>query len=939
MDDLSGLSWSSNSNTNNTHLPKPTTSNSDYTSFRSTPILPVSGQITPQPISRPSSTLNGSRAPVKPSSPANDSFSGLLSLNSGKTTNNISLQDRQRQLLEERSRQQAQQQQLWETLGSGSGTPNGNRHVAQTNATNGPRVDEEDDILAAFKATAPVDASSHFPPPPPSGPVSGRNTPSTNPIFVSAANGTASSHADYDDDDPFGLDALQPRNAVNACVPDVAVSNHDEDDILGALSQPVAPKSPSRTHVEEAFNIKDGETARSAPPRGDPLDRAVAELVDMGFPADKSRAALDENGGSVQAAVGWLLNKAHEDARQKARGGQSRESGNNSPVNKLAQQRNGSQQRRTEDQAEALPSWMRTESRPSSSQRRQDSRSPASEKDVSQLASDVGGALFKSANSLWKTGQKRVQKVVAEFQQEGDASQPKWMRDASVDASRPISQTARDQHVDRVAARAQKARAAADMTDEAMMLEQDNARLSKPQHRTPNITQRLESQGPPLRGRTQAHLEPGPNMPRQFVQQQQQPDRRPVTKLSRHDVEEQTSQAYISPARRKRPTRQPSSDEVNLLDSSQPSQPRRPARPPSPPQPASIPTALAHSTKSAPQRSSPVSVPTRPKLPPRNIPPVSAIVLSASAKHRAAGTEAFKRGDYAAAHVSYTSALSGIPQSHPIAIVILSNRALTALKTGDPRAAVSDADNAMSIIGPSRGEGETIALGDGDGGKEMKDFYGKALMRKAEALEHMEKWTEAGAVWKQAVEAGVGGAVSIQGRTRCEKAAAGNDDIKVQAAKAAPARKPAPVKRPPAHTSTLGDLGGRPALENVNSTNAVRKLRAVHAAAEQVEDEKFALTDAVDARLMAWKGGKVDNLRALLASLDNILWPEAGWKKVGLAGLVMPNKVKIVYMKAIAKVHPDKIPQTATTEQRMISGAVFSTLNDAWDKFKRDNGL
>ncbi|KAK4957865.1 hypothetical protein LTR28_005543 [Elasticomyces elasticus] len=252
----------------------------------------------------------------------------------------------------------------------------------------------------------------------------------------------------------------------------------------------------------------------------------------------------------------------------------------------------------------------------------------------------------------------------------------------------------------------------------------------------------------------------------------------------------------------------------------------------------------------------------------------------------------------------------------------------------------------MSIIGPSRGEGETIALGDGDGGKEMKDFYGKALMRKAEALEHMEKWTEAGAVWKQAVEAGVGGAVSIQGRTRCEKAAAGNDEVNAQTAKAAPARKPAPVQRPPAHTSALGDLGGRPALENVNSTNAVRKLRAVHAAAEQVEDEKFALTDAVDARLTAWKGGKVDNLRALLASLDNILWPEAGWKKVGLADLVMPNKVKIVYMKAIAKVHPDKvgamaqiIPQTATTEQRMISGAVFSTLNEAWDKFKRDNGL
>jgi hypothetical protein len=34
-----------------------------------------------------------------------------------------------------------------------------------------------------------------------------------------------------------------------------------------------------------------------------------------------------------------------------------------------------------------------------------------------------------------------------------------------------------------------------------------------------------------------------------------------------------------------------------------------------------------------------------------------------------------------------------------------------------------------------------------------------------------------------------------------------------------------------------------------------------------------------------------------------------------------------------------QISQSATTEQKMISGSVFSTLNEAWDKFKKDNGL
>ena len=38
-----------------------------------------------------------------------------------------------------------------------------------------------------------------------------------------------------------------------------------------------------------------------------------------------------------------------------------------------------------------------------------------------------------------------------------------------------------------------------------------------------------------------------------------------------------------------------------------------------------------------------------------------------------------------------------------------------------------------------------------------------------------------------------------------------------------------------------------------------------------------------------------------------VLWPEAGWKKVGMSELVLPGKVKIQYMKGIAKVHPDKV--------------------------------
>lgn len=34
-----------------------------------------------------------------------------------------------------------------------------------------------------------------------------------------------------------------------------------------------------------------------------------------------------------------------------------------------------------------------------------------------------------------------------------------------------------------------------------------------------------------------------------------------------------------------------------------------------------------------------------------------------------------------------------------------------------------------------------------------------------------------------------------------------------------------------------------------------------------------------------------------------------------------------------------QIPTNATTEQRMIAGAVFGTLNEAWDKFRIENNL
>ncbi|KAF2734609.1 hypothetical protein EJ04DRAFT_543466 [Polyplosphaeria fusca] len=953
MDDLAGLDWSAPSKPTPTLTPTPS-----LPPFRQSPIPQLSGRSTPLSAQQSGSSSfaasnNQPRAPSKPATPANDSFSGLVSLNSSKaSTNKLSLQERQKQIQEEKLRQEAERKKqydshfagadsrYWDSLGSGKSTPepalagvqrptanlSGGQSLSKTinkpfagidtSSRSTPSQPADDDLLSAFSSTAPVDASSHFPPP--SSLASGRSTPA-----YSAQGSTrhtpapqTASNAFDDDDDMFGLHKLAPKPSPSA--QDVS----GDDDILGLLGKPVTEFEESRQRQVIQEPEEEPEQRPSQP--SNPQDKAVAELVDMGFPADKSAIALassSESGTNVQAAVSWLLNQAHSEAKQKTSQRNGSRPGR-SPDEFAERPRRGDSRADTRDSSTggSVPAWMRGEEGWSrSGQRRQDGTSGAQDKDVSQYATDIGSTLFKSANSLWKTGQKKVQKAVADFQQDGDPNVPKWMRNTQSPSGLGDE--------DRKARQA----AAAAATDEAMMLE-SGGRPAKP----PRSSENRHHQEPPVI-RQRREQEQGRNgLPDRMASQSpsfRQPaqfsDKRPAAKLTRQDIDEQSAQAYVSPARRKKPAPQPTQPDLFSAAQSAPSPPSSRRQTPAQSNNPFLQASTATSAKSKSPAATPP--PPRPKAPPRQIPPASSSALTTSAAHRQKGSEAFKRGDYSAAHTSYSAALSPLPQSHPVTIILLCNRAVTNIKVGDPKAAVADADAALAIIGISRGEGEKIAMGGGEGDKDMKDFFGRALMRKAEALEHMEKWADAGKVWKDAVEAGVGGSISIQGRNRCDKAAGGA----TKPATPAPAKRPPVRKPPPARPSALSELGGASGAES----DAVKKLRLANAAADKADDEKFALTDQVDAKLVSWKGTKADNLRALLGSLDKVLWPEAGWNKVNMSDLVMPNKVKIIYMKAIAKVHPDKISQTATTEQRMISAAVFATLNEAWDKFKTDNGL
>lgn len=839
MNDLNGLDWSSKPATGQ----KPGQGNySAFSTLKLTP--PTSGRASPL-ANKPQSP------PVKASTPANDSFSSLVAFGGNGTNKNLSLQEQQKRLAESKLQQSAGHKQklqeqwavgddVWNNLGSGASTP----AVQNRNGTPLPTqqaAEEEDDLFAAFSDPVASQAKS------------------TEPGV---------------DDDPFGLSEFQAKN--NARFPPAQAGTSlpaDDDDILGDLGKPVAQRPPPKRGPLRRSPSPDPVPARTA---DHPQDKAVAELVDMGFPAGKAKRALEatDTGMNVQAAVGLLLNQAHEDARQKSRG------------RKPAQ---------SQDSLDEPPSMRRPRPKPSEfehaqGQNHQRDRSSTPSVDPAKAAQELGATFMKSAGAFWKTAQKQVQQAVSEFNSDNEASsnQPKWMQ-----AGAPQRPEQEEQNARRARQRQQQSSA----TDEAMMLETERptppprqAPKARAEHMFDSGAETSRDHSPALPSRLRESHSPQPAFMRQQQQdplasmmrpKPQQPPTSSRSVLNKQAAEDQASQAYVSSARRRKPaTPAPklAQEEGELLEASTASKslPLRPTTRSAPP-PAQV---------RPPKPSAPIA--TRPPPPSRSIPSLSPTALKASQEARLKGNDHFKRGDYSSAHESYTSSLGHISASHPLQLVLLTNRSLTALKTGQPKVAIVDADAALTLIGPSKGDGQTVDMQDGTQPKSMREYYGKALMRKAEALETLEKWADAAAVWRQCVEDGHGGATAIQGRARAERAAA--------------PKPPVVIKKAPSRTATRSapPVGHKPVA-------AVTALRAQNQAADKLDDEKFALADVVSARINGWRGGREGNLRALLASLDAVLWDGAGWKKIGMADLVLPGKVKINYMKGIGKCHPDKV--------------------------------
>ncbi|KNA23658.1 hypothetical protein SOVF_022940 [Spinacia oleracea] len=115
---------------------------------------------------------------------------------------------------------------------------------------------------------------------------------------------------------------------------------------------------------------------------------------------------------------------------------------------------------------------------------------------------------------------------------------------------------------------------------------------------------------------------------------------------------------------------------------------------------------------------------------------------------------------------------------------------------------------------------------------------------------------------------------------------------------------------------------------------ALAELNQREYQAQQEQEERHRIAEAMEVEMKRWGAGKEGNLRALLSSLQQVLAPELGWRPVTLADLITSSQVKIAYKKAALCVHPDKVQQKgASLQQKYVAEKAFDLLKEAWNKF------
>ncbi|KAI8388876.1 uncharacterized protein BYT42DRAFT_511511 [Radiomyces spectabilis] len=684
-------------------------------------------------------------------------------------------------------------------------------------------------------------------------------------------------------DDPFDLTSLSQKEVIqHAGFRGTDDGIQGDDNPLGILAQPVTvaspspPPSTSPEPTETQYEFRQEDHVKP--------DSILSQLIDMGFALEEAQMAVEITGGEdLQAAIDMLIQNAEASQASKkdiSRTAQARQAlfdENVRPPSKSPAASSPRQQGPKSQLSDADERSSRGESPVSSN----DAFQQHKERIVAQ-ASELGGFLYKNASIFVKTGREKLAKAVEDWQQDQQRQTPTTEK-GKKNVNRPKWMT--DGYAD-------------DMFEDDIV---DQATTSK------FVDDDLSDHELEDQQKRQQRSSPSPQITKPRPQQKERQSR------PKQVQQEEEEEVYISPSRRRGSPIGRSAKMTNAA---------KPASPASSPSVASRPP-----TTNVP--------PPKPKFV-RPVVSASADVLAKVNDSRKKGNEHFKLGQFSDAEQFYTQAIEALPENHDHLVILYNNRAAARLKTGDHKKSIEDSKMVIHMarsVEEARSESQGLTI-------VWADQLKKALLRHAEALENTEKYADALKQYEELLKlCGTRDPVINQGLARCRKAIAPSKPSTPVKKPATPSTKPKPEPSPAQSAKSQFDMFEiKEAVDpSINKSKAVAAMRAQAMQQEAEEAERLEKTDNVNLRLNNWKAGKENNLRALLATLDTLLWPGAQWRGTQMSELIEPKKCKITYLKAIAKVHPDKLPSNVTIEQRMLASGIFTVLNEAWDSFKAQN--
>ncbi|CEG84072.1 hypothetical protein RMATCC62417_17925 [Rhizopus microsporus] len=273
-------------------------------------------------------------------------------------------------------------------------------------------------------------------------------------------------------------------------------------------------------------------------------------------------------------------------------------------------------------------------------------------------------------------------------------------------------------------------------------------------------------------------------------------------------------------------------------------------------------------------------------------------------KQRKEGNYYFNKGLFIEAESSYSLAIASLPAHHSAIVLLSNNRAATRLKLGKYQACLDDCSIAIQLASKNVATNAVLI----DGVSSWKSQWLKALHRKACALEGLGLYDAAIHVYEEyARTSGVPRtAIVNQGIQRCQDAMQAKKDGKTQND-----GTHSPIWKPSKETSTaFPDIDftmfmpkqpqPQANMDEINASKAVREMREREKKREAEEAERLAKEDKVNAQLIAWKNGKEQNLRSLLASLELILCTSRQFDQ--LSNSVIKSMPRIKYeIKSIAE--------------------------------------